>query len=73
VELPAQLEAGEARRQRREDFGVHVQLIGGNIWRVGLLGANARLDSVLRLLTALERVVNESGAVRAAIGAYGDA
>jgi alanine-glyoxylate transaminase/serine-glyoxylate transaminase/serine-pyruvate transaminase len=60
VRLPATvLEAGEAalRRTLLEKHGIEVGgglgALAGHIWRIGLMGENARLENVARLLDAL--------------------
>jgi aspartate aminotransferase-like enzyme len=59
------------RRQLLEDYGVAVHCTNEDTWRIGLLGADARLDTCLTLLTAIEQVLPGDRAVRsAAIRAY---
>lgn len=60
VRLPeSALEAGEARIRRRllQNYGIEVGGglgdLAGSIWRIGLMGENARAESVDRLLDAL--------------------
>jgi alanine-glyoxylate transaminase/serine-glyoxylate transaminase/serine-pyruvate transaminase len=64
LRLPARvLAAGEAglRRQLLEKYGIEVGgglgALAGRIWRVGLMGENARLVNVERLLCALRGVL----------------
>jgi len=58
---PALLEAGEADLRRRllHEHGIEVGAglgpLAGQIWRIGLMGENARLECVERLLTALHQ------------------
>jgi alanine-glyoxylate transaminase/serine-glyoxylate transaminase/serine-pyruvate transaminase len=55
--------AGEAglRRQLLEKYGIEVGgglgPLAGKIWRIGLMGENARLTNVERLLCALRREI----------------
>jgi aspartate aminotransferase-like enzyme len=50
-------EAG-VRRRLLEEYGIHVNAVGSNTWRMGRLGADARSDTVLRVLTAMQKVVH---------------
>jgi alanine-glyoxylate transaminase/serine-glyoxylate transaminase/serine-pyruvate transaminase len=53
--------AGEAglRRQLLDEYGIEVGgglgPLAGRIWRIGLMGENARIANVERLLCALRR------------------
>jgi aspartate aminotransferase-like enzyme len=72
VSLPAHLDEAAARRTLLQQFSVQVRHIPPDTWRVGLFGADARLDAALRVLSAVEAVLLErSGAVTAAVRAYG--
>jgi (S)-ureidoglycine-glyoxylate aminotransferase len=73
VELPANLDEAEARNGLRERFGVQVRLIAAHTWRLGLLGADATLDSALRVVAAVEQVLSSERdtAVSAALNAFG--
>jgi aspartate aminotransferase-like enzyme len=74
VRLPARIDEPTVRRNLLEQFGVHVRLIAADTWRVGLLGADARLDAVLRVVAAIEYVlVAPKGAVTSAVDAYNNA
>jgi (S)-ureidoglycine-glyoxylate aminotransferase len=57
-------DAGRARLL--EEFGVEVATafgpLRGRIWRIGTMGYNAELSTVLRVLTALESVLRSFGA-----------
>jgi (S)-ureidoglycine---glyoxylate transaminase len=57
-------EAGRARLL--EEFGIEVATafgpLRGRIWRIGTMGYNAELSTVLRVLTALESVFRSFGA-----------
>jgi (S)-ureidoglycine-glyoxylate aminotransferase len=73
VRLPARVDEAAARRNLLQQFAVHVRLIASGTWCVGLLGADARLDAVLRVVGAVEQVLDQRGAVSAALDAYGRA
>jgi (S)-ureidoglycine-glyoxylate aminotransferase len=70
VQLSADLDEARARRELLELFGVHVRLVAPWIWSIGLLGADARLDAAVRVLSAVEAVLRQSGAIGAALDAY---
>jgi (S)-ureidoglycine---glyoxylate transaminase len=70
VTLPAGMDEASARRKLLEQFGVHVRRIAPQTWAIGLLGADARLDTALRVLGAVDAVLQQSGAVSAALSAY---
>lgn len=57
-------EAGRARLL--EEFGIEVATafgpLRGRIWRIGTMGYNAELSTVLRVVTALEQVLRSFGA-----------
>ena len=59
VHLPDHVAEAEVRRRLLEQFGVHLTLVAAHTWRIGLLGADARPDAALRVLTALEHVLAE--------------
>ncbi|MDQ6674952.1 MAG: aminotransferase class V-fold PLP-dependent enzyme [Chloroflexota bacterium] len=73
VRLPIEQDEASARRELLELFGVHVRHLGPHTWGIGLLGADARLDAVMRVLSAVQEVLHKprSGAVSAALSAYG--
>jgi alanine-glyoxylate transaminase/serine-glyoxylate transaminase/serine-pyruvate transaminase len=65
VRLPKRLEAvGEAAVRTRllEEFGIEVGAglgpLAGQIWRIGLMGENARPEAVDRLLEALRKILD---------------
>jgi (S)-ureidoglycine---glyoxylate transaminase len=70
VRWPADHDEASSRSALLEHFGVHVRLVAPATWCIGLLGADARLDAALRVLTALQEVLHRSGAVSAAVGAF---
>jgi len=49
-----------------QDFGIEIGTsfgpLHGRVWRIGTMGANARLDTVLTTLAALEQVLRRAGA-----------
>jgi aspartate aminotransferase-like enzyme len=57
VHLPSDVNEPEARQRLIEQFGVYLTKVGPRAWRLGLLGADARLDAVNRVLNAIEKVV----------------
>jgi aspartate aminotransferase-like enzyme len=57
VHLPTRLDERSARLGLLEHFGVYVTQTAPRTWRVGLLGADARLDAVNRVVSAFERVL----------------
>jgi (S)-ureidoglycine-glyoxylate aminotransferase len=57
VRLPEDTDEGAARRKLLDEFGVHVNVIGPHTWRVGLLGADARVDAAQRVLSAVEHAL----------------
>jgi aspartate aminotransferase-like enzyme len=71
VTLPAGQDEASSRRRLLDLFGVHVRLIAPHTWGIGLLGADARLHAAMRVLTAVEEVLQQSGAISAAFDAYG--
>jgi (S)-ureidoglycine-glyoxylate aminotransferase len=56
VRPPEGVPADEARWRLLDEFGVYVGRGPDETWRIGLLGADARHESALRLLAALEQV-----------------
>jgi aspartate aminotransferase-like enzyme len=40
-----------------DEHGVHVSVVGHNMWRVGLLGADARADMARRVVGAIEKIL----------------
>ena len=57
AQLPPGTDESAKRRQLLDNFGVHVRRVADHAWRIGLLGANARHDAALRVLTAIEKVL----------------
>jgi (S)-ureidoglycine-glyoxylate aminotransferase len=65
VEIPEGLPGDEARGALLEDFGIEIGTsfgpLHGRVWRIGTMGANARKDTVLTTLAALEAVLRRYG------------
>jgi aspartate aminotransferase-like enzyme len=57
VQFPRAFDEAKARRRLLEEFGVYVTRVGPGAWRLGLLGADARLEAVNLVLAALEKVL----------------
>ena len=84
VEIPDGVNGDAARGAMLTDFGIEIGTsfgpLHGRIWRIGTMGYNARRDTVLTTLAALEQVLRRAGApvtagggVGAAMDYYGDA
>ncbi len=65
VKIPAGIDDGKVRARLLQEYGIEIGgglgALKGKIWRIGLMGANARPNSVLVLLAALERVLQAEG------------
>jgi len=65
VEVPDGVSESGVRDQLREEHGIEVMAafgpLRGRVWRIGTMGYNARLDTVLTLLDALGRVLRAHG------------
>jgi (S)-ureidoglycine-glyoxylate aminotransferase len=81
VEIPDGIDGDGARAALLRDYGIEIGTsfgpLHGRIWRVGVMGYNARRDTVLTTLAALEQVLRRGGAdvvggggVGAALDAY---
>jgi (S)-ureidoglycine---glyoxylate transaminase len=81
VYIPAGVDGEAARRMLLEDFNIEIGTsfgpLHGKIWRIGTMGYNARKDTVLITLAALEAVLSHlkhslprGAAVDAALAAY---
>ncbi len=64
--IPEGVPDEEGRARLLEEFGIEVATafgpLRGRIWRIGTMGYNAELSTVLRVLTALESVLRSFGA-----------
>ncbi|WP_425460950.1 pyridoxal-phosphate-dependent aminotransferase family protein [Lacisediminihabitans profunda] len=83
VEIPAGIDGDAARAALLADYGIEIGTsfgpLHGRVWRIGTMGYNARRDTVLTTLAALEQVlrrggvpVTAGGGVGAAIDFYGE-
>ena len=66
VEIPDGVDGDAVRGALLQDFGIEIGTsfgpLHGRVWRIGTMGANARLDTVLTTLAALEQVLRRAGA-----------
>ena len=66
VEIPEGVPGDAARGALLEDFGIEIGTsfgpLHGRVWRIGTMGYNARRDTVLTTLAALEQVLRRFGA-----------
>jgi (S)-ureidoglycine-glyoxylate aminotransferase len=74
VEIPDGIDGDRARAAMLEDYGIEIGTsfgpLHGRVWRIGTMGYNARRDTVLLTLAALEQVLRRGGvAVTAGSGA----
>jgi (S)-ureidoglycine-glyoxylate aminotransferase len=83
VEIPDGVDGDGVRGALLADFGIEIGTsfgpLHGRVWRIGTMGYNARKDTVLTTLAALEQVLRRAGApvtpgggVGAAYDAYAD-
>jgi alanine-glyoxylate transaminase/serine-glyoxylate transaminase/serine-pyruvate transaminase len=65
VKIPTGVDDAKVRGCLLKEFGVEIGgglgSLKGKVWRIGLMGANARPSSVLLLLAALERILPAEG------------
>ncbi|WP_090033810.1 pyridoxal-phosphate-dependent aminotransferase family protein [Cellulomonas marina] len=65
VEIPAGLDGDAGRAAMLADFGIEIGTsfgpLHGRVWRIGTMGYNARQDTVLLTLAALEQVLRRGG------------
>ena len=84
VRIPEGVNGDAVRGAMLEDFGIEIGTsfgpLHGKVWRIGTMGYNARTDTVLTTLAALEAVLRRAGAsvspgggVDGAYGVYGSA
>lgn len=79
VHIPDGVNGDAVRGAMLEDFGIEIGTsfgpLHGKVWRIGTMGYNARQDTVLTTLAALEAVLRRAGATVApgggVAGAYG--
>jgi (S)-ureidoglycine-glyoxylate aminotransferase len=76
VQVPEGIDEAGVRGQLLQEHGIEIMAafgpLRGRVWRIGTLGSNARLPSVLTVLAALENVLASRG-MRLARGACTDA
>jgi (S)-ureidoglycine-glyoxylate aminotransferase len=74
VTLPNDVDEAGARRELLDSFGVHVRRAAAHAWSIGLLGADAEFDAVMRVLSAVQAVLRrpESVALSAAHRAFAE-
>lgn len=84
VEIPQGIDGDGARAAMLNDYGIEIGTsfgpLHGRVWRIGTMGYNARRDTVLTTLAALENVLRRGGfavaggaGVGAALDFYDDA
>jgi (S)-ureidoglycine-glyoxylate aminotransferase len=84
VQIPDGVNDAAVRGTMLQDFGIEIGTsfgpLAGKVWRIGTMGYNARRDTVLLTLAALEQVLRRAGAtvtagagVGAAMDSYGSA
>jgi (S)-ureidoglycine-glyoxylate aminotransferase len=65
VEVPDGVSEAGVRQQLLEDHGIEIMAafgpLRGRVWRIGSMGANARMECVLAVLSALESVLASRG------------
>jgi (S)-ureidoglycine-glyoxylate aminotransferase len=65
VEIPAGIDGDGARSAMLNDYGIEIGTsfgpLHGRVWRIGTMGYNARRDTVLLTLAALEQVLRRGG------------
>ena len=65
VHIPDGVDGDAARATLLRDFGIEIGTsfgpLHGKVWRVGVMGYNARTDAVLTTLAALEQVLRRAG------------
>lgn len=65
VEVPEGVSEPKVRQQLLNDYGIEIMAafgdLYGKVWRIGLMGYNARLENALLLLTALATVLPAQG------------
>jgi (S)-ureidoglycine-glyoxylate aminotransferase len=66
VYIPSGVDADGVRSTLLADYGIEIGTsfgpLHGKVWRVGVMGYNARKDAVLTTLAALEQVLRRAGA-----------
>jgi len=74
VYIPEGVDDAAIRSELLNTFGIEIGgglgPFKGTVWRIGTMGEGARLEPILRVLTALEVVLERSGGVSAAAHAW---
>ncbi|MEA9986624.1 alanine--glyoxylate aminotransferase family protein [Subtercola vilae] len=77
VYIPETVSGDAVRAELLDDFGIEIGTsfgpLHGKVWRIGTMGYNARKDTVLTTLSALEQVLRRAGAAPTAGGGVGAA
>jgi aspartate aminotransferase-like enzyme len=60
LQLPTSIDEPRARQLLLDQFGIYVKRIAPHIWRLGMLGGDARPDAVNRVVTAIEKVLSSA-------------
>ena len=75
--IPDGVDGDAVRGELLDDFGIEIGTsfgpLHGKVWRIGTMGYNARKDTVLTTLAALEAVLRRAGARVTAGGGVGAA
>lgn len=65
VEIPSGVDGEAVRASMLTDFGIEIGTsfgpLSGRVWRIGTMGYNARRDTVLLTLAALEQAIRRAG------------
>ena len=65
VKIPAGVDDAKVRGRLLQEFGIEIGgglgSLKGKVWRIGLMGANSRPNSVLLMLAALEQILPAEG------------
>lgn len=64
VRVPEGVESSDVRKRLLADYGIEIGAgageFAGSVWRIGLMGQNARMDRVEMLLGALRRILGRA-------------
>jgi (S)-ureidoglycine---glyoxylate transaminase len=65
VTVPDGVDEAGVRQQLLEEHGIEIMaafgVLNGKVWRIGLMGYNARLENAVKVLSALENVLHSHG------------
>ena len=65
VDVPEGVDEAGVRQQLLDEHGIEIMAafgaLHGKVWRIGLMGYNARLENALKILAALESVLHDRG------------